>query len=127
MNQMIMTLNLADESILLNKGVLEALDWPRQIQLLINKDEKMLLLRACSTEDQQAVVVPEESAAPFEISARAFLKQIRQLVFHHGAELVVVLHGRKGGSQGVEGVEPFLPETSPTMTRAWLSGRYHLW
>ena len=80
MNQMIMTLNLADESILLNKGVLEALDWPRQIQLLINKDEKMLLLRACSMEDQQALVVPEESAAPFEISARAFLKRIRQLV-----------------------------------------------
>ena len=80
MNQMIMTLNLADESILLNKGVLEALDWPRQIQLLINKDEKMLLLRACSMEDQQALVVPEESSAPFEISARSFLKRVRQLV-----------------------------------------------
>ena len=45
MNQMIMTLNLADESILLNKGVLEALDWPRQIQLLINKDEKAMKSR----------------------------------------------------------------------------------
>ena len=31
-------------------------------------------------------------------------------VFHHGAELVVVLHGREGGGQGVEGEEPFLPE-----------------
>ena len=31
-------------------------------------------------------------------------------VFYHGAELVVVLHGRKGGGQGVEGEEPFLPE-----------------
>ena len=80
MNQMIMTLNLADESILLNKGVLEALDWPRQIQLLINKEEKMLLLRACTMEDTQAVVVPEEPEASFEISARAFLKRIRQLV-----------------------------------------------
>ena len=80
MNQMIMTLNLADESILLNKGVLEALDFPRQIQLLINKEEKMLLLRACTTEDTQAVVVPEEPEASFEISARAFLKRIRQLV-----------------------------------------------
>ena len=31
-------------------------------------------------------------------------------VFHHGAELAVVLHGREGSSQGVEGEEPFLPE-----------------
>ena len=79
-SQMIMTLNLADESILLNKGVLEALDWPRQIQILINREEKMLLLRACSMEDRQAVVVPEGCPAPFEISARVFLKRIRQLV-----------------------------------------------
>lgn len=28
-------------SILLNEGVLDALDWPRQVQILINKEEKI--------------------------------------------------------------------------------------
>ena len=55
----LLTLNLLEDSILLNEGVLDALDWPRQVQIMINKDEKMLLLRACTIDDQQAVVVPE--------------------------------------------------------------------
>ena len=38
----LMTLNLLEDSILLNEGVLTALDRPRQIQILINNDEKML-------------------------------------------------------------------------------------
>ena len=53
--QIILTLNLMEDSILLNEGVLDALDWPRQVQILINKEEKMLLLRACTIDDQQAV------------------------------------------------------------------------
>lgn len=44
----LLTLNLLEDSILLNEGVLDALDWPRQVQIMINKDEKMLLLRACN-------------------------------------------------------------------------------
>ena len=69
--QIILTLNLMEDSILLNEGVLDALDWPRQVQILINKEEKMLLLRACTIDDQQAVVVPEERAVQFEISGRS--------------------------------------------------------
>ena len=76
----LLTLNLLEESILLNEGVLDALDWPRQVQILINKDEKMLLLRACTIDDQQAVVVPEERTVQFEISGRSLLRKIRQMV-----------------------------------------------
>lgn len=76
----ILTLNLREESILLNEGILNALDWPRQVQLMINNDEKMLLLRACTIDDQQAVVMPEERALRCEISARSLLRKIRQLV-----------------------------------------------
>ena len=78
--QIIMTLNLPEESILLNEGVLAALDRPHQVQILINKEEKMLLLRSCTVDDLQAVVVPEERAMQFEISGRSFLKKIRKLV-----------------------------------------------
>ena len=76
----ILTLNLMEDSILLNESVLDALDWPRQVQILLNKDEKMLLLRACTVDDQQAVVVPEEHTVQFEISGRVLLKKIRQIV-----------------------------------------------
>ena len=76
--QIIMTLNLPEDSILLNEGVLAALDRPRQVQILINKEEKMLLLRSCTVDDLQAVVVPEERAMQFEISGRSFLKKIRK-------------------------------------------------
>lgn len=76
----ILTLNLVDDSILLNKGVLDALDWPRQVQVMVNKDSKMLLIRACSIEDEQALVMPSEYVQQFEISARAFLKSIRHVV-----------------------------------------------
>ena len=76
----ILTLNLMEDSILLNEGVLNALDWPKQVQMLINKEDKMLLLRACSMEDQQAIVIPEERTLRFEISGRALFKNIRQLL-----------------------------------------------
>ena len=76
----LMTLNLMEDSILLNEGVLNALDRPRQIQILINNDEKMLLLRACTINDIQAVVVPEMHTLQCEISGRSLLKKIRKLV-----------------------------------------------
>ena len=76
----LMTLNLMEDSILLNEGVLNALDRPRQVQILINRDEKMLLLRACTIDDQQAVVVPEVRSMQCEISGRSLLRKIKQLV-----------------------------------------------
>ena len=75
----VLTLNLLEDSIMLNEGVLDALDWPRQVQIMINSDEKMLLLRSCTIDDQQAVVVPEERTMSFEISGRSLLKKIRQM------------------------------------------------
>lgn len=76
----ILTLNLAEDSILLNDGVLSALDWPRQVQILINQEAKMLVLRACSVEDKQALVMPSEHVLQFEISGRTFLKKVRHLI-----------------------------------------------
>ena len=76
----ILTLNLMEDSILLNEGVLDALDWPRQVQIMINQDTKMLLLRACTMNDKQAVVIPAERVEQFEISGRSLLKKIRHMV-----------------------------------------------
>ena len=76
----LMTLNLRDDTILLGDGVLNALDRPRHVQLLLNKDEKMLLLRACTIEEQQALVVPEDDVSLCEISGRSLLRKIRKMV-----------------------------------------------
>ena len=76
----ILTLNLPEGSLLLNEGILDALDWPRQIQILINEEEKMLLLRACTIDDLQAVVIPEERIVQCEISGRSLLRKIRHAV-----------------------------------------------
>ena len=35
-NEILLTLNLMEDSMLLNENALDALDWPRQIQLMIN-------------------------------------------------------------------------------------------
>ena len=76
-----LTLNLLDDSILLNEGVLNVLDRPRQVQILINKKEQMLLLRACTTEDSEAVVIlQEDQTNGFEISGRTFLRRLRQVM-----------------------------------------------
>lgn len=76
----ILTLNLEEDSIMLNEGILNALDWPKQVQLMINPDTKQLLLRACSIEDRQAVVIESDVTQQFEISGRALLKKISHLV-----------------------------------------------
>lgn len=76
----IITLNLPEDTILLNEGVLDALDRPRQVQIMVNKEEKKMLLRACTVDDLEAVVVPEDRTLQFEISCRSFLRRVRQLV-----------------------------------------------
>ena len=78
--QIILTLNIPEDSILLNEGLLEALDWPRQVQILINEDEHMLILRACGIDDRQAVIVPEDTAVQCEIGSRSFLRRIRHML-----------------------------------------------
>lgn len=79
-SDIILTLNMPEESILLNEGVLNALDWPKQVQLFINPDEKMLLLRSCSVKSREAVVIPDGCVEQFEISGRSFLRRVRQLM-----------------------------------------------
>ena len=47
MNKIILSLDLREGLFTLNEGTIEALGRPRQVQILINMQEKMLVLRAC--------------------------------------------------------------------------------
>lgn len=73
---MVMTLCMEEGSILLNKSILYHLGQPKQVQLLINVDQHMLLLKACTIEDREAVVIPPVPMEQFEVSGPYLLKKI---------------------------------------------------
>ncbi len=74
-----LTLCLEENSILLSEAVLEALGYPRQVQLLINEEQQMLLLQACTVNDREAIVIPPMTLEHFEMSGHALLRRIRRL------------------------------------------------
>ncbi len=74
-----LTLCLAEDSILLSEVVLEALGHPRQVQMLINDEQLMLLLQACTVDDREAIVIPPLTMEHFEMNGHALLRRIRRL------------------------------------------------
>lgn len=74
-----LTLCLEEDSILVSKAILETLEHPKQVQMLINEEMQMLLLQACTVDDREAVVIPPEIRMQFEMSGHALLKRIRRL------------------------------------------------
>ena len=77
---LILTLCLEEDSILLNQAVLDALQQPRQVQMLINEEKQKLLVQACTVDDREAIVIPALSLPQFEMSGHSLLKRIRRLV-----------------------------------------------
>lgn len=76
---LMLTLCLEEDSILVSKAILETLEHPKQVQMLINEERQMLLLQACTVDDREAVVIPPEIRMQFEMSGHALLKRIRRL------------------------------------------------
>ena len=80
MNEPLMlTLCLEEDSILVSKAILETLEHPKQVQMLINEERQMLLLQACTVDDREAVVIPPDTMVQFEMSEHALLRRIRRL------------------------------------------------
>ena len=80
MNEPLMlTLCLEEDSILISKAILETLEHPKQVQMLINEERQMLLLQACTVDDPEAVVIPPDTMVQFEMSEHALLRRIRRL------------------------------------------------
>lgn len=74
-----LTLCLEEDSILVSKAILDILEQPRQVQMLINDEQKMLLLQACTIADREAVVIPMKTCPQFAMSGHSLLKRIRKL------------------------------------------------
>lgn len=78
-NPLMLTLCLEENSILVSKAILEALDSPKHMQMLINDERRTLLLQACTINDREAVIIPQSSFGQFEMSGHALLRRIRKL------------------------------------------------
>lgn len=78
-DQLLLTMNFQDETMMINDGILNALGRPKQVQILLNDESKRLLLRPCEIDSNQAVVIPAEHIIQVEIGARRLLKKIRKL------------------------------------------------
>ena len=76
---LMLVLNPADNSILIDGAVLMALGQPQQIQIMINEDRKMLLVKACTVEDREALVVPITESSEYGVGGRSLIKKVRRL------------------------------------------------
>ena len=76
---LMLTLCLEEDSILVSRAILETLQHPKQVQMLINEERQMLLLQACTVYGREAVVIPPDIMMQFEMSGHALLKRIRRL------------------------------------------------
>jgi len=78
-DRLLLTFCLEENSILVSEAVVQALDFPKQIQMLINEETHTLVLRACDVDDVSAIVVPPMKLPQFEVSAKALLKRLRKM------------------------------------------------
>ena len=74
---MILTMDMKHDLFVLDDATLDALGKPKQVQLLINTQQRKLVLRACSTEDDEAIFLPAVPFISTEISGRKLLQNIR--------------------------------------------------
>ena len=77
--KLLLTLNFQDGTLMLNEEILDALGRPGQVQILLNKEAKRLLIRRCKVNSRQAVFMPAEHVVMVEIGGRSLLKKIRKL------------------------------------------------
>ena len=78
LNELILIFSQDEGTIDLNKGIIEALGRPKQVQIRLDEKTKQMMLRACDIEEEQAVVVQEADDAP-QLGGRRLLKRIRNL------------------------------------------------
>ncbi|MBP3210639.1 MAG: hypothetical protein J6M64_12160 [Oscillospiraceae bacterium] len=79
MNDLILTMNLEDSCFALNEGILKALGYPAQIQVLLNTETKQLIFRTCTVDDEQAIILPGDHYLQCEIGGAAIMKKLRIL------------------------------------------------
>ena len=76
---LLLTMDFNGEAMMLNDGILDALSRPDQVQIMLNKEQKRLLIRPCGMDSSQAVVMPQGDAPQAEIGGRVLIRNIKKL------------------------------------------------
>ena len=76
---LLLTMDFNGEAMMLNDGILDALGRPDQVQIMLNREQKRLLIRPCSMDSSQAVVMPQGDAPQAEIGGRSLFRNIKKL------------------------------------------------
>jgi hypothetical protein len=76
---LLLTLNFKEDAMMLNEGILNELESPKQVQILLNEESKMLALRSCDMDSSQAVLLPAERTLQVEIGGRSLLRRIKKM------------------------------------------------
>ncbi len=84
MNDLILTFDLDEGTIVLNQGIIKTLGAPKHVQISINDQTCQLMLRACDIEEDQAIVVEKEEMP--QVGGRRLLKRISNLAGWTGQE-----------------------------------------
>ena len=72
----LLTINFRDDSIMLDEGILEALGRPSMVQIMLNKESKILLLRSCDVDSEEPFLMPKDAAEKVELPGRTVLRDI---------------------------------------------------
>lgn len=99
---LLLTLSLQDDSLYVGSDVLNALGRPRQLQMLINEEDKKILIQACTIYDREAVVVPPQPTLFFQISGQSLLKKIKKLMKWEGDQARVLCGQKVPGYHAIE-------------------------
>ena len=73
---LLLTLCMKNETVLISHEVLETLENPKHIQVLVNYEKKKLLLQSCEMTDKHAIVVPDDTMDSFLMSGPVLLKSL---------------------------------------------------
>ena len=72
----LLTINFRDDSIMLDEGILDALGRPSLVQIMLNRESKILLLRSCDVNSEEPFLLPEDAAEKVELPGRKVLSDI---------------------------------------------------
>ena len=74
---LLLTVDLKENVMMLNEGILEALKYPAQVQILHNDATRRIAIRRCALDDSQAIAILGKRQA--EIKERNIVNLIRKI------------------------------------------------
>lgn len=76
---LLLTLCLEENTILVSTAILDCLDNPRLIQMMINDEKRSLIIHPCKDGERESILIPDTLMYQFEYPGQSLLRRIRRL------------------------------------------------